>query len=197
MKSTALKITVFILSAILISSCIGEPEFDEIPEITFKEIRTVPTQGLDSVIIKVEFQDGNGDLGLDDEETDGDYAQMIVTEDGDTIPNQFFFNYFIDVLRKEEDGEFRPLTFQDNQEFNGRYPKLNTSERERPLQGDIDYSFALFVGTLGSPINEGDSLKFRVQIADRSRNLSNEILTDGVEMKGRVVEESEEEETGQ
>jgi len=54
--------------AILISSCFNPPEFTNTPEISFDKIqfKEVPGAGTnDSLILYINFKDGDGDLGLD------------------------------------------------------------------------------------------------------------------------------------
>ncbi|GAA4846203.1 hypothetical protein [Algivirga pacifica] len=177
-----------LLSAIGGVACIGEPEFALEPHIKFKSIaRAAGGPSIDSVFITVEFEDGDGDLGLSNEDVGGLYAEYIVDEvTGDTIPNEFYYNYFIKVFKKGEDSIYQEVAFLDGQDFNGRYPLLNNSDRARPLQGELTYTLTLFVDNeqqvWNSPITEGDSLQFRVRIADRSLNLSNEITTEGIKV---------------
>lgn len=54
--------------AVLISSCFDPPEFNNTPEITYEKIqfKEVPGAGTnDSLILYINFRDGDGDLGLD------------------------------------------------------------------------------------------------------------------------------------
>jgi hypothetical protein len=54
--------------AVLVSSCFDPPEFKNIPEITYNKIqfKEVPGAGTnDSLILYINFKDGDGDLGLD------------------------------------------------------------------------------------------------------------------------------------
>jgi hypothetical protein len=61
----ALFIATLILS---LESCFDPPVYPEVPEISFKGIRFVETEGQDSLIISFDFQDGDGDIGLDNED---------------------------------------------------------------------------------------------------------------------------------
>lgn len=60
------------LLGIGLSACIEEPEFSVIPAVTnIEEIYFVDVdQGLDSLVIKIAFEDGDGDLGLTSREED-------------------------------------------------------------------------------------------------------------------------------
>lgn len=173
---------VLILSMFI--SCFGEPEFPKVPEIEYAWIENyVVDSKYDSVYVGIKFRDGDGDLGLSSADTlhpYGPYEDDKLPQD--TVENKFRNNYFVTVLRKEEDGIFHPVIFEVDQ-FNGRFPILNESGRERPLEGELRYSaLKLYKSVLGSPLEEGDSLKFNIHIADRALNESNEIVTVGIEL---------------
>lgn len=58
----------FSLSALLIvmTGCFDPPEFSEVPQIKFKSLRFVEVDNaLDTLELSFEFQDGDGDIGLD------------------------------------------------------------------------------------------------------------------------------------
>jgi len=73
MKNKILYIPALLL---LMLACTSEPDFSYVPSISFNSIQLLTTekQGLlgiskkDSVIITVDFQDGDGDLGFTPEE---------------------------------------------------------------------------------------------------------------------------------
>lgn len=173
----------------MIIGCFGEPEFPKEPAIEYAWIENnVVTSSngttYDSVYIGINFRDGDGDLGLSSADTlypYGPYEDDKLPQD--TIENKFKNNYFVEVLRKEDDGIFHPVIFENNQSFDGRFPILNNSGRERPLEGELRYgSITIFYGIFESPIELGDSLKFNIHIADRALNESNEIITNGIEV---------------
>ena len=59
------------LLSIVIGSCFDPPEYNDIPEITFDKIlfKEVPGAGTnDSLILYIDFKDGDGDLGLDQDD---------------------------------------------------------------------------------------------------------------------------------
>ena len=58
----------------LLSGCFEAPNFSNIPRISFENIQFKEGNSLfDSLIISIHYEDGNGDLGLDDNFTDGDF----------------------------------------------------------------------------------------------------------------------------
>ncbi len=156
-------------------SCIGKPEFEDSPTISFKSISNnffktpAPT---DSVTLIVKFTDGDGDLGLDGNEQQAPYNP--VNPDGEA--NLFTHNFFLTIFRKNGDN-LTEVKFPDGASYSGRFLRLNKEEDDKPLEGEIKYSFGLPIGFFNSPIKTGDSLSFEVQIADRRLRLSNKITT--------------------
>lgn len=69
---------------ILVSGCFDPPEFSEVPEIKYKSIRFVPVEGaLDTLELSFEFQDGNGDIGLDPIDVNPPYHSVNVILDSE------------------------------------------------------------------------------------------------------------------
>lgn len=70
-------------------ACDKPPELPTMPSITFNSIEFNPgTNNRDSLILKVNFEDGDGDLGLNRDETDPKFQEFLfVTTNGDLIPN--------------------------------------------------------------------------------------------------------------
>ena len=166
----------------IFQSCIEKPVFNITPEIEFLAIENIRVgEGLtakDSIIISVKFKDGDGDLGLKDEDTLAPYSDFITNNEGIEELNMFRHNYFIDFYRQEGE-EFVKVEFPDpTLNFNGRFPYLNEPETEGgPLEGVLSYTFDITPSPL---IPNNSVLKFEVTIADRALNLSNVIETDTV-----------------
>lgn len=193
-----LKLSVGMLMLSMMMSCFGEPEFPKEPAIEYSWIENnvvTSSSGVtyDSVYIGISFRDGDGDLGLSSADTlypYGPYEDDKLPQD--TVENKYRNNYFVTVLRKEEDGDYHPVIFENNQSFDGRFPILNNSGRDRPLEGELRYGgVTIFYDIFDSPIEKGDSIKFRVHIADRALNESNEVITNGIEI-GTPKEKEEE-----
>ncbi len=68
MRAAKLLFSVFILS--FLSSCFEEEQFPETPLIEFESLKYVDTEGLDSLVLSFSFQDGDADLGLNDDVND-------------------------------------------------------------------------------------------------------------------------------
>jgi len=100
----------FLLIFFSIVACEDRPTFPITPSINLNEyyFRQIQDLSLDSLIIKLQFEDGNGDLGLDATETNPPYhlLDVIVIDgdtlkygDNDTLPEYNCIDY--EIIRKE------------------------------------------------------------------------------------------------
>lgn len=80
---------------LLASACYRAPDFPETPEISFNDITFYDTPSQDSLVLTVNFQDGDGDLGLRGNENDQPYnpyffvvegGQPLTINSNDTMP---------------------------------------------------------------------------------------------------------------
>ncbi|PWJ41113.1 hypothetical protein [Sediminitomix flava] len=160
------------------SSCVGEPEFAKEPAIKFESIVHKSFNSLDSVIITVSFQDGDGNLGLDNSDSEPDFG----AENTDGTPNPFFNNFYIRMMKKE--GEtYSKIELPDGVEFDARFPRVGEGS-ESPVEGNLTRRLRLDIGVFDSPFISGDTLKFEIQIADRAKNVSNIVETPDIILKG-------------
>lgn len=78
----------FIFSLILVS-CFEAPEFDDAPTIQFNNIyygQARTSAQLDSIVVELEFEDGDGDLGLGNEYRNSPYHEYdVFLTDGTTV----------------------------------------------------------------------------------------------------------------
>ncbi|TAF63746.1 MAG: hypothetical protein EAZ55_12830 [Cytophagales bacterium] len=177
MKKTHWALFIFLTA---LQGCILKPEFSEIPRIEFRQIRKiiVNENGFkrDSIIVSVFFQDGDGDLGLSADETFFPYSEL--KPDGTT--NEFFYNYFVTMEKRIANNRYEPIVFS-GPNLNGRFFKLNVENTKGPLEGTINRSFTISAGAypiINVPANS--YVRFKIQIADRALNKSNEIITDSL-----------------
>lgn len=165
------------LGLFFLTGCFSEPNYPDTPQITFvslKNLKSIGTANTDSVVITLFFKDGNGDLGLNSTDTFPPFSDR----NSDGTVNRFRHNFFCDVERLNENGEFVPVTFaSQNFNLNSRFPILNTLEKETALEGDLRYSIPLII-TSFSPVKKGDILRYKISIADRTLNESNVIVTE-------------------
>lgn len=66
----------------LLGSCVSPPDnFPTTPEISFRDIRFSPTDGVDSLIISINFKDAEGDLGLNPSDIDPPFNPLTFQRD--------------------------------------------------------------------------------------------------------------------
>jgi hypothetical protein len=170
------------MGALGLTSCLQEPSYPDTPEISFNNIRlqrftvansTVP---IDSVYITVNFQDGDGDLGLN-------------TVEAQTAPygskDRAAVNYINTAFIKNDNAGGR---FDSARYFFNYLPKRDlyslfdhlsptTDNRKAPLRGTLTRAYGFY---LGSPYVPGQEIKFKVGIYDRALHQSNEIETSSI-----------------
>jgi len=160
---------VLVLLAIVIS-CQKPPKYDNTPNIEYNnvEIYSSLENGLkkDSLIIVTRFEDGDGDLGLDNE----DLQVPPFNQEGNDQ------NYFLDILIKKNN-VFQPLELPFT--FNPRFFRLAPDGRVGPIEGDLRYS-GVIIRESDRVLKPGDVLKFRISIRDRALNPSNTVETDEI-----------------
>ena len=108
----------FFITALLVSliACQTENEFPPEPEISFLNFQTF---GSDSAHFTFSFTDGDGDLGLSDSDTSGDFEHNV------------YFNY-IEIVN----GSLDTFDFGDNA-FNFRIPELHDGPDDKAVSGEI------------------------------------------------------------
>ena len=113
----------------------------------------------DSAVLTIGFQDGNGDIGIEDDDTSVD------------------FNMFIDYYEKDDqdgwiqqvDGLGDPITFRY------RLPILEPNGTDKSLEGEIDI---LMEPTYFHPISpDNDTLRYDIYLIDRAGNQSNVVTS--------------------
>ncbi|TAE46255.1 MAG: hypothetical protein EAZ31_08120 [Cytophagia bacterium] len=175
MKRTLSLIIISIFLTIFFGRCYNKPDFSNVPFISFVSIEKfvitnqITTAKNDSVVIKIKFQDGDGDLGLDQADTLGTF--------GNGKPNQF--NYRIQVLQKSG-STFIPLPLPDPSfTFDARFPRLEDRGRKNPLEGTLDRNIKFTQSSFAT----NTIVKFKIKIYDRALNVSNEIETGEVTLR--------------
>ncbi|MCX2740758.1 hypothetical protein [Pontibacter anaerobius] len=161
--------------AFAFNSCREEPSYSDVPAITFDRVEqyTFTKNNIisDSLVVAIDFQDGDGDLGLARSAPDG-------TQTGpDFEPpfnqgSQYFDNFVANLQIKRGD------TYEDTPvNFNGRFPRLSSGEDAETLEGEIRYTITNFSTDAFPP---GDTIRLEVYIYDRALNKSNVVYTDDI-----------------
>jgi hypothetical protein len=136
-----------------LSSCRKTSNEDPKPTITFKSLSTEA----DSAVLILGFKDGDGDIGLSQQDTAG----------------EFRYNCFIDIYRQTNGVWVKQEFFIP---FNYRIPVLKKTEKAKPLEGDIVVELIDFppdLGTFGP-----DTMKAEIYIKDKALNKSNAVESD-------------------
>jgi len=164
-----------------LGGCLKAPEYSTTPSISNNNVRVrrykyadPKQQPIDSVFITVNFQDGDGDLGLTAAESQvAPYA----------YPSIFNNNYFVEPFLKDpKTGKFAStvsLGLTTNGAYNGRFDHITglTDSKTAPIKGTLTRTIALGYGDL---FTAGQVVRFDVHIVDRALHLSNIIRTDSI-----------------
>jgi hypothetical protein len=162
-----------------LGACVQEPSFSSTPAISFKSIQKITktsndgfggTTKIDSVIMSINFQDAEGDLGLTEAQLKSD------------IKYKDFRNFEVAVML-QKNGVFIPITFTPAlgglMNFN-----FKPNQKSGPIEGSIDYStqfvYAFYKGYSPQFTAKNDTLKFKIFIRDNAFNKSNTIETDPI-----------------
>ena len=158
---------------LIVFSCRKPPDYSDIPKIDYLSISTEQIFDednlafVDSVSISIRFEDGNGDLGLDNSDI----------ENSEVFVNDFVFNYFIDVYKKTN-GNWEFIDFEEigSSPFYARFPRL-LPEGLSPIDGSLNFALTLVPSSL---LKSNDTLRFDVYIVDRELNRSNTVTTEEI-----------------
>ncbi len=160
----------FIFLPLGLFSCVDIPDFDNTPRIEFNsitketvEVTEFSTQIVDKVTITVNFEDGDGDLGINsDEANDDKYIQSG------------WANYQLITYVKQRNGTFEKVDFiEDAMMF---FPVLKPDGVAGPIKGKLDLHQDRYHTSFSTP----NVVKYEVRIRDRAMNVSNVIETDTI-----------------
>ena len=156
------KAIVFSISMLfLIASCRNEEKFPVEPAISFVSLDKIDN-GTDidqRATLTIHFQDGDGDIGLNENDIDAPFDTSSV----------YYFNFFIDYYKKIN-GEFQKIVF-DGVTFNQRIPRLSNNVPES-IEGDISIQLD---GNSYDYTTRYDTILFKCHIVDRALHESNEV----------------------
>jgi hypothetical protein len=161
-------------------SCIKEPEWSVVPSISFsriQKINKISNDGfggkvkIDSVIMSINFKDGDGDLGITQAELKANPAKY-----------KDFRNFEVNVMLKKN-GNFVPITFIPS--LGGLLNfKFKADQKPGPIEGTVDYStqfvYAFYKGYSPLFTEKNDTLKFQIFIRDNALQTSNVVETEPI-----------------
>ena len=166
-----------------LSSCLKEPEYSTTPEISFDNIRVNRSyplingqidpkgQPTDTVTITLRYQDGDGDLGLNQSEVDSPPYKGT----------RFANNYFVQPLIKNpQTRKYEAASFTDNGTFD--HITTLTDDKKSPIKGTLVRKLFYNYGDL---FTAGQTVRFQISIVDRALHESNVVTTDSIVIKPR------------
>jgi hypothetical protein len=190
-----------------ISACQKVPEYPAAPQIEFAKVNRYLVNNslflaqIDSIIITVNFKDGDGDLGLlpnvppftpfeviydnsgkfirydhstpfsCDSFNIDDYDKDHLLDTVKGIRITDYYNYFLEILIKTDSAHYRSFNFPSCNNINGRFPPLNPDKYSGPLEGNLSFTINNTKVLRDSLYNK--KVKFRIQIEDRAFHKSN------------------------
>jgi hypothetical protein len=169
----AQKYNIFIFILTLVIGCKQDTsDFSDIPQLSLAESpQQVQLHGKDSIVnITLNYKDGNGDIGLNVDDTFPPY----------NYPTRYFHNLIVKVYRVD-DGlissvliPFTPPAIPDTVNYNERILNLTPTGKSKAISGQIK----LFIKALPYPGVAPDSMFYTFQLIDRALNESEIVKTD-------------------
>lgn len=178
---------------LLFSACSGEPEFPLTPEISLRTVKLEknlgPNTSQDTILIEIDYRDGDGDLGMTEEQQTGMFAKYLP---GQNDINPLYNNLRVRVFI-ENNGRFDsiPPFYNDQTGLMLSRPSDATmkpfTQRREPIEGTIRYFiseilYAERFGPFPPPgrplLKSGTRYYVTAQISDRAGNVSNRVQSD-------------------
>lgn len=150
-------------------SCKKKEQYPPEPIIQFVSFTNIQnSSGIDEKgILKISFTDGDGDIGLRQEDTIYPYDRS----------GPYYYDFFIKFYEKQN-GVYKEIIIDSNLTFNARLPYVEPNEDNPNIKGEIEIE--LFIN---NPLSFYDTIKFDASICDRKLNVSNIISTPDIIVK--------------
>lgn len=174
MKSnTKLSLILLVVVLLFSQSCRKLEEYPLEPQIGFHDFVLLidqQTGNINTGILMISYQDGDGDIGLAKKDTLFPYHR-----EGD-----FHYNLIVKYFEQQFGSfvEVPLVTFNDQTQtfdtntFNTRIPPLLPDGQQKAIKGIIEYE--LFVN---NPFSDFDTIQYKIKLIDRALNISNEVTT--------------------
>lgn len=147
------------LPLLVLGGCLEEASYPDEPEIWFISL-TPSTTTPEDAILTLGFTDGDGDLGLDQEDLDA----------MDESDSMFYNNVFIDYFEREN-GEW--VAMPPEVPYYYRIPRISPSGQNKALRGELLIDILAYF----NPFTENDTFRYEVRVIDRARRYSNLLTT--------------------
>ena len=149
---------------VLLSSCLKQEDFPSRPDVNYIGFfpNLAATSKADSLgFVKFEFTDGDGDLGLNDADSEGDFA----------LGQPYYYNLFVRYFEKQN-GTFvevvPPLP------FNVRFKRLSSVGGNGSIQGEMDVRVYADITSIY------DTVRYEMYIVDRAKQHSDTLVTEEI-----------------
>ena len=148
-----------LLMALLLPACRKPEKYPVVPQIEFVSLEAInEAYNAMDVRLTIKFQDGDGDIGLDEDDLSAPFDTSSI----------YYYNCFITYFEKQN-GEFVPVELPST--LNMRIPRLSDNVPES-ISGEL--YFDLFAQ---NPFSPYDTIRYELYIVDRALNHSNTITT--------------------
>ena len=167
MKKLLLFQIILLSVIILFFSCLKKEEYSIVPVIKFKSLIKIDNAtGIDDKgLLTLTFTDGDGDIGLNPDDTTGIYSK-------DSLYNcNFFIKYF-----EKQKGKFKEIVLPLKN--NSRIPFISVTGKNKNIKGEIEIE--LYINNYTSAY---DTILFEAYIVDRALHKSNIIKTPEIIIK--------------
>ncbi|MCR4879067.1 MAG: hypothetical protein K5901_07105 [Bacteroidales bacterium] len=165
MKKFSIGIMV-IAFALVAAGCRRESKYSEVPHIEFVSLEKVDNgTGHDSQAeLTVYFQDGDGDIGLDESDKNPVFA----------VDSPYYYNFFIDFYEKQQ-GEWVKIDLPTP--LHSRVPHLSDNVPES-IEGKLT-----IVTYINNPFSPYDTVRLTCWLVDRALHHSDTITTPEIIVK--------------
>lgn len=155
-----------LIGLLIISSCVKQEKYSEIPEISLRPFVLIFDTGQYAVkgVLSFDFQDGNGDIGLNPGDTFPPFNR-----DGD-----YYYNLVIRYFEKQDSIYVEVVL---DPPFSARIPVLNPDYPGKAIKGFVSDTLAM------DPAPAFDTVRFEFFIYDRDLNKSNVLTTTDIPLR--------------
>ncbi len=159
----------------ILSACKKSETYSNVPLIEYKSSyriidQNVNTDTLLGVIFS--YKDGDGDIGLDKQDTFPPYNSVPDSNSKETNP--YYYNLTIEYLTLGDGGVFKPVIIPnttDTLRYNARLQNITPVGKYKAIRGDIDWRILPPSGPAYAGLSR--TIKLRISIYDRALNKSN------------------------
>lgn len=154
------RLFIFLSALALLTSCIKQTNTPPVPQISFKSFQNF---GADSAYFTLKFTDGDGDLGLNPEDTSGNFSSNSI----------YYYNLYLKYMYKKPDESwsayFNPNPMvNDTQYYKFRVPFIEQEGKDKTLVGEIRVKLNEL-----RPTSSHKNIRYVFYVYDRSLNQSN------------------------